>query len=221
MLIATAAMGFVALGAAGVGTAAWYVTSGSATAAGDAATGVATLTTQKSEKTLGTFTFVPNVTDPIAADQVVDLTTTGGLSYVWLDNLMSSKIQVNPTNPTAHYVITGFTVTYDGDITDATELNAAYAAAISGKTLWCNVSSEDGAVRLCAAEAGTGSFVPSSSTTNLAASHTWTSGETTAKTMTLSYASAIDIYVAVTGSETAVEDGSTHGTITVVFEAQI
>ena len=105
MLIATAAMGFVALGAAGVGTAAWYAATGASL--GTQTGGTANVTTASSVTTTDSFT----VTASFSAPGAVKLTDDEGATYVWDGH---NNLLVTDSGTAMAEVTITFTIAYAG-----------------------------------------------------------------------------------------------------------
>ena len=199
-------------------TFAWFVSSSNASIAGGNVSGTA-LTTAKTEPTsLGSFSVKPTIVDAVEADRTIDLTTTTGTSWVWLKSDMSAKVEVTPDNPTADYQITGIIIEYTGSLTLKADIQTAYSnalAAVSKTKANVTVSSTNANARFCTAEAGTGSYTGSA---DLTLAHTWTDDEITAKKFTITLASSEHVYVACTGSDSAVETATS---VPVTFTANL
>ena len=130
MLIATAAMGFVALGAAGVGTLAWYQAS-AATTVNKTPASNNSLTTVTSSTNLGSFTLTVTLGD---ASNTVGLTDDAGNTYVYATGDTTTPIAADVANRSATVAV-GLTLSYSGSLSTAAEKDAAWQASAAAVTV--------------------------------------------------------------------------------------
>ena len=115
LLIATAAMSVVALGVAGVGTAAWFTASGEATTKANTVAG--TLTTAQTSATVSGILFTVARTSADSSLQDVQLTDNSGKTAYYLDSTLHDNITPTKGYATVVYSITASRSPDSGDLT--------------------------------------------------------------------------------------------------------
>lgn len=225
VLLATAAMGFVALGAAGVGTAAWFKVDSAASTISSYNADTETLSTKAGSISMGSFRVTAVAQESL---DPVELTDTSGKSYVFTSGTTGSagsgKVEV-PVNDGVRTVDCKLQVTYVSGAEEAAktkaEIETIWAATIGSNAIGIKATS-DANVRFLASASpadeaawagtvGTTGVTYSVSNANLLAlefANCAGSGATVNSTSNADAAS--DFFVAVTGHATNVEEATNH-----------
>ena len=128
MLIAVAAMGFVALGAAGVGTFAWYTASAATTVNKQGASNNA-LRTEASSTTLGSFKLTVTLGAP--SPTTIGLSDDNGDTFVYATGQVATGKEIAASHDHLYSSIAvGVTLSYTGDLATAAEKDLAWQASV-------------------------------------------------------------------------------------------
>lgn len=127
LLIAVAAMGLLAVGTAGVGTAAWFQTTAQAAFNKTGATQYAVSSTS-TPATLGSFRITAKLGAPSGQ---VSLSDNDGATYVYNTGDVSNKLPASASTALHASIAVTYAITYEGSMTNLADVNAAWQGAVT------------------------------------------------------------------------------------------